>query len=199
MPPMLEWMTPKLAANVQLVLARARRISRAGRAPRPSPAPHASGRTERRGGDPPAGNHPSWVIAALGRAATMNSVSRQRWLARLSILLMAGALIVLVEFAGLHSLSLIGLHPARHLRDRRRGVLVRQESRRAALERVRDGGARARRGHGAVRQPEPALGGGRRDRDPAGRDDVRPGRDGVGHGRVPHPASARRPGQSAPS
>lgn len=38
----------------------------------------------------------------------MITVSRRRWLARLSILLLAGALFVLVEFAGLHSFALIG-------------------------------------------------------------------------------------------
>ncbi len=35
-PPMLEWMTPKLAANVRLVLARTRRIARAGATPSPA-------------------------------------------------------------------------------------------------------------------------------------------------------------------
>ncbi len=38
----------------------------------------------------------------------MLTVSKERWLARLSILLMAGALYLLIEFAGLLSLALIG-------------------------------------------------------------------------------------------
>jgi diacylglycerol kinase family enzyme len=48
------------------------------------------------------------VVLAIIRAATITTVRKQRWLARLSILLIAGAVYLLIEFAGLRSLALIG-------------------------------------------------------------------------------------------
>jgi diacylglycerol kinase family enzyme len=42
----------------------------------------------------------------------MNGVSKQAWLARLAIVLAAGAVVVLVVFAGLHSIGLIGFTAA---------------------------------------------------------------------------------------
>jgi diacylglycerol kinase family enzyme len=48
------------------------------------------------------------VVTPIGHATIMAPVSRQCWLARLSILLIAGAVYLLIEFAGLRSFALIG-------------------------------------------------------------------------------------------
>jgi diacylglycerol kinase family enzyme len=56
--------------------------------------------------------HPSGVVHRTRLATSMNGVSKEAWLARLSIALAAGAVVVLVVFAGLHSVGLIGFSAA---------------------------------------------------------------------------------------
>jgi diacylglycerol kinase family enzyme len=58
------------------------------------------------------GIHPCRVVLRDRVAASMNRVSKEPWLARLAIALAAGAVVVLVVFAGLHSVALIGFSAA---------------------------------------------------------------------------------------
>ena len=52
------------------------------------------------------------MVQREGPAASMKRVSKEAWLARLAIVLAAGALVVLLVFAGVHSIGLIGFTAA---------------------------------------------------------------------------------------
>ncbi len=145
--PMLEWMTPQLATNVKLVRDRDRRLANAAGPPGRVPARHraASASLAGSGGSSPGmarRDSPARVVRAPGASGHDTSMRHQHWLARLSFLLMAGALTVLIVFAGWHSFGRDRLHPARHLREHRRRLLVPRPARLPALGRVRAGDLR---------------------------------------------------------